>query len=110
MPRINTREAADFIAALQPFTSNGAISADYDSAGDYVVKSYATAVAVIYPEQSRAVLNSAKYSTTTSKHQHAARLGVSRLGYATTETTQPEQFTELTGHRARLRGQNGETN
>lgn len=105
MPRINTKHAAEYIAALEPFTSNGAISGDW--AGDnYVVKSYATAVAVIYPEHGRAILNGAKYSTTTSKHQHAARLGVARLGYAVTELIQPEQFTEQTGQRARLRGAN----
>ncbi len=103
MPRINTRHAADFIAALEPFTSNGAISADYDGAGEFVVKSYSTAVAVIYPEQSRAILNGAKYSTTTSKHQHAARLAVARLGYAVTELLEPKQFTEQTGYRARQR-------
>lgn len=109
MPRINTRHAAEFIAALEPFTSNGAIAADYDTAGAYVVRSYSTAVAVIYPQQGRAVLNGAKYSKTTSNHQHAARLGVSRLGYATTEAVEPNQFTELTGHRARLRGANDQT-
>jgi len=103
MPRINTRDAADFIAALEPFTSNGAIAADYDTAGAYVVRSYSTAVAVIYPEHGRAILNGAKYSKTTSSHQHAARLGVARLGYEVSELLQPEQFTEQTSHRARVR-------
>jgi hypothetical protein len=107
LPRINTREAADFIAALQPFTSNGAIAGDYDDAGAFVVRSYASAVAVIYPDQARAVLNSAKYSKTTSSHQHAARLGVSRLGFEITDEMDPAAFEIKTGHRARLRGAGG---
>ncbi len=104
MPRINTRHAADYVAALEPFTSNGAIAADWDDTGAYVVKSYSTAIAVLYPEHGRAILNGAKYSTTTSKHQHAARLGVARLGYEVTEETAPSAFSTLTGHRARERG------
>jgi hypothetical protein len=107
MPRINTRDAADYVAALAPFTSNGAIAGDYDEAGAFVVRSYASAVAVIYPDQGRAVLNSAKYSVTTSRHQHAARVGVSRLGFEITDETDPAAFEILTGHRARLRGANG---
>ena len=104
MPRINTRHADEFIAELKPFTSNGAISADFDSAGNYVVKSYATAIAVIYPDTQTAILNGAKYSVTTSKHQTEARTGVSRLGFAEVELTNPDEFTEATGHRARVRG------
>lgn len=104
MPRINTDQAADFIAALEPFTTNGALSAHLENGEAYVVKSYSTAIAVLYPEHGRAILNGAKYSTTTSKHQHAARLGVSRLGYEVTEETAPSAFSTLTGHRARERG------
>jgi hypothetical protein len=107
MPRINTREAADFIAALQPFTSNGAISGDYDEAGAFVVRSYSSAIAVIYPDQGRAVLNSAKYSVTTSKHQGSARYGVSRLGFEITDEPDPAAFEIKTGQRARLRGAGG---
>ena len=103
MPRISTDQAADFIAALEPFTTNGALSASFENGEAYVVKSYSTAVAVVWPVERRAVLNGAKYSRTTSGHQHAARLGVARLGYAVTELLEPEQFTEQTGHRARQR-------
>jgi len=107
MPRINTRDADEFIASLKPFTSNGAISADWDDQGAYVVKSYSTAIAVLYRDEQRAILNSAKYSATTSRHQHEARVGVSRLGYRIQEETTPENFEILTGHRARLRGAGG---
>lgn len=103
MPRINTRHADQFIAELKPFTSNGAISADFDGAGNYVVKSYATAIAVIYPDTQTAILNGAKYSVTTSKHQTEARSGVSRLGFAEVELNDPDEFTKATGHRARVR-------
>ena len=103
MPRINTRHADRYIAELKPFTSNGAISAEMDGAA-YVVRSYATAIAVLYPNKGEAVLNGAKYSKTTTQHQHHARDGVAALGYAVTELTDPEAFTEATGYRARLRG------
>jgi hypothetical protein len=103
MPRINTRHAADYIAALEPFTTNGALSADYDDDGGYLVKSYSTAIAVIYPALRRAILNGAKYSRTTSGHQHAARLAVARLPLRVMELTNPEEFTKATGHRARQR-------
>lgn len=104
MPRINSRKAPEFIAALEPFTSNGALSADYESTGNYVVKSYSTAIAVIYPAEQRAVTNGAKYSVTTSKHQGLTNYGISLLGYAREDLADPEQFTQLTGHRARVRG------
>jgi hypothetical protein len=107
MPRINTRQADEFIAALQPFTSNGAISADWDEQGAYVVKSYSTAIAVIYPDEQRATLNAVRYSSTTSKHQGEARHGVRALGYVITEETDPAAFEIKTGHRARLRGAGG---
>lgn len=103
MPRINTRHADEYISQLKPFTSNGAISADFDSAGNYVVKSYSTAIAVLYPETQTAILNGTKYSATTSKHQSEARMGVSRLGFAEVELNDPDEFTEATGHRARVR-------
>lgn len=107
MPRINTTQATDYVAALAPFTSNGAISADWDDAGAYVVKSYATAIAVIYPDERHAVLNAAKYSKTTTQHQYHARHGVARLGFEIKEQTDPAAFEIATGHRARLRGANG---
>lgn len=107
MPRINTRQADEFIASLRPFTSNGAIRGDWDKDGAFVVWSYASAIAAIYPDEQRAILNSAKYSATTSRHQHEARVGVSRLGYRIQEETTPENFEILTGHRARLRGAGG---
>ena len=103
MPRINTRHADRFIAELKPFTSNGAISAEMDGAA-YVVRSYSTAIAVLYPNKAEAVLNGAKYSVTTTKHQTEARQGVAALGYAVTELDDPEAFTEATGYRARIRG------
>lgn len=105
MPRINTREADAFISELKPFTSNGAISAELDGAA-YVVRSYSTAIAVLYPNNRRAILNAARYSNTTSRHQAEARAGVAALGYAVTELTDPEAFTQATGYRARLRGAN----
>ena len=106
MPRINTREAADYVAQLQPFTSNGAISGDWWE-DNYVVKSYSTAIAVLYPEQQRAVINWSKYSATTSKHQSLAARGIGRLlDWEVVKTDNPDTFTELTGHRARLRGAN----
>ena len=103
MPRINTRHAHQLIEELKPFTSNGAISAEMDGAA-YVVRSYATAIAVIYPNKGEAVLNGAKYSVTTTKHQTQAARGVAALGYAVTELDDPQAFTEVTGHRARIRG------
>jgi hypothetical protein len=105
MVRISTDRAADFIAALEPFTTNGALSAEVHDGAAYVVKSYSTAIAVLWPAERRAVLNGAKYSRTTSGHQHAARLGVGRrLDYQVTELTDPAEFTRATGHRARERG------
>lgn len=104
MPRINTRQADQYIAELKPFTSNGAISADFDGEGNYVVKSYSTAIAVLYPEKQTAILNGARYSVTTTKHQTEARIGVSSLGFASVEIDDPEAFTEATGYRARVRG------
>lgn len=106
MPRINTRQADEFIAALQPFTSNGAISADWDEAGNYVVKSYSTAIAVLYPHDNRAILNTARYSVTTSRHQHEARIGAAKQGAAICEIEDPLVFEQTTGHRARVRGAN----
>ncbi len=106
MPRINTRDADEFIASLKPFTSNGAISADWDDQGAYVVKSYSTAIAVLYPDEQRATLNTAKYSHTTTRHQYEARTGISRLAYTITEETDPTAFEISTGHHARLRGAN----
>jgi len=82
MPRINTRNADEYISELKPFTSNGAISADWDEAGAYVVKSYSTAIAVIYPDDNRAILNTARYSATTSRHQQEARIGAAKQGAA----------------------------
>ena len=107
MPRINTRQADEYIAALQPFTSNGAISADWDEAGAYVVKSYSTAIAVIYPDEQRAILNTARYSATTSRHQQEARIGAAKQGTAICEISDPAAFEIATGHRARLRGAGG---
>jgi hypothetical protein len=106
MPRINTRNAYELISELRPFTSNGAISADFDQAGNYVVRSYSTAIAVLYPEENRAVMNEARYSVTTSKHQTQTRIGISRLGYAVTDQDDPAAFEIETGHRARVRGAN----
>jgi len=107
MPRINTRDAAEYVADLAPFTSNGAISADWDNAGAYVVKSYSTAIAVIYPDERRAVLNGARYSATTTQHQHHARGGARYLGFEIIEEDNPATFESVTGYRARLRGANG---
>ena len=46
MPRINSRLAADYIRDLKPFSSNGALSAEYRGS-DYVVSSYETAIASV---------------------------------------------------------------
>jgi len=107
MPRINTRQADEFIAALQPFTSNGAICGDWEDNGAFVVWSYNSAIAAIYPNEQRAILNSAKYSATTSRHQHEVRLGVSRLGYTIQEEMDPAAFQIKTGYHARLRVSGG---
>jgi hypothetical protein len=107
MPRINTRNADEYISELKPFTSNGAISADWDEAGAYVVKSYSTAIAVIYPDDNRAILNTARYSATTSRHQQEARIGAAKQGAAIFEISDPAAFETETGHRARLRGAGG---
>lgn len=107
MARINTNAAHAAIAILQPFTSNGAISAEFDG-GAYVVKSYSTAIAVLYPEEGRAVLNLASYSVTTSRHQAQAARGIAALGLATERLSDPDVFTQATGYRARLRGANRE--
>lgn len=106
MPRINTRDAGEYVASLQPFTSNGAISADFDTAGNYVVKSYSAAIAVLYPQDNRAILNTARYSVTTSKHQQQARIGAAKQGAAICEIDDPLVFEQTTGHRARVRGAN----
>ena len=107
MARINTTAAHAAIATLQPFTSNGAISADFDG-GAYVVKSYSTAIAVLYPAEGRAVLNWATYSVTTSKHQAQTARGIAALGYSAEKINNPDTFTETTGYRARIRGANRE--
>lgn len=104
MPRINTRKAYEAIENLEPFTTNGALSGDFDLAGNFVIKSYSTAIAVLYPETRTAITNGAKYSVTTSKHQGTTNYGISRLGYAQMDITNPEAFTEATGYRARVRG------
>lgn len=106
MPRINTRDAGEYVASLQPFTSNGAISAEFDEAGNYVVKSYSTAIAVLYPDEQRATLNTAKYSVTTSKHQGEALHGAMTLGYTIEKEEDPAAFEIATGYRARVRGAN----
>jgi|694.fasta_scaffold48789_11 hypothetical protein len=107
MPRINTRDAGEYVASLQPFTSNGAIRGDWDDNGAFVVWSYASAIAAIYPNEQRATINAAKYSVTTSKHQHETRNGLAKLGYTIQEETDPAAFEIKTGYRARLRGAGG---
>jgi len=106
MPRINTRHADEYISELKPFTSNGAISADWDEAGAYVVKSYSTAIAVLYPDDNCAILNTARYSATTSRHQQEARIGAAKRAIKVREIDDPAAFELATGHRARVRGAN----
>jgi len=103
MPRINTRDAADYIAALEPFTSNGAIRGDDTDGRNFIVWSYGTPIAVIDRDGERVDLNGERYSTTTSKHQHAARIAARRLerdGYQVTEWDAVD-FTDATGLHAR---------
>lgn len=109
MPRTSTKMAPEFIGALAPFTTNGALAGDYDGAGNYVVKSYSTAIAVVSPAEGTAILNTARYSVTTSTHQNITEQATETLaldGYQIVRTPSPEVFTELTGYRGRVRGAN----
>ena len=99
MPRINSRLAADYIRDLKPFSSNGALSAEYRGT-DYVVSSYDTAIASV-SSNGTAYLNYAIYSNTTTRHQLAAWLGLRDLNPL--KISSPVEFTGLTGHRASLR-------
>lgn len=99
MSRVTTRQAKDKIETLSPFTTNGALSGDFVG-DDYVVKSYATAIAVI-TGSGEAYENTARYSKTTTYHQHAARMGM--RGLDVTQISDPAEFTTVTGHHARLR-------
>ena len=99
MPRINSRLAADYIRDLKPFSSNGALSAEYRGS-DYVVSSYDTAIASV-SNNGAAYLNEASYSNTTTRHQAAARLGLRDLNPL--KISSPGEFTGLTGHRASTR-------
>lgn len=103
MPRINTRDAADYIAALEPFSSNGAIRGDDLDGQNFIVWSYSTPIALVNRILGRVDLNGERYSTTTSKHQHAARIAARRLerdGYQVTELDAAD-FTAATGLHAR---------
>ena len=103
MPRINTNKAHELIAELKPFTSNGSLSANWQN-GDYVVLSYGTAIAVISPDDQKVIMNSARYSVTTSRHQGEARQGVAalvaRTGYDIENIATPAAFRSMTGHYA----------
>ena len=103
MPRINTKHAPDFIADLAPFTSNGAITGTAIPGG-YLVTSYSTPIALIDTAAKLCHLNIERYSTTTSKHQHAARLAaidlVTAAGYLIEEYT-AAAFEIATGLHAR---------
>ena len=103
MPRVNTNDAAPLIAELKPFTTNGSLAGNW-SGSDYVVTSYGTAIAVISPEEQRVIMNSARYSVTTSRHQGEAREGVAALvarnGYDIENISTPAAFRSMTGHYA----------
>lgn len=98
MPRTNTRQAAEFIAELKPFTTNGALSGEWRG-NDYLVLSYTTPIAAVNPDAGTAYLNSARYSVTTSNHQGRAGYGLRDLNPET--VTDPAEFTRLTGYHVR---------
>lgn len=56
------------LSTLTPFTGNS-LTARYDSAGNYLVFSYATLIAGVSNSGLRE-LNRSKYSVTTSRHQN----------------------------------------
>lgn len=103
MPRINTNDAAEYIAALTPFSSNGAIMGALVPGGNYQVNSYGTPIALIDTAREICHLNGEKYSRTTSKHQHETRLAarsLERRGYEIVEWDALD-FEEATGLHAR---------
>jgi hypothetical protein len=109
MPRINLNDAPEFIYRAEEFNSQAAISGLWDGDGRYVVRSYTTAIAVIDPAAGTVTLNDCRYSNTTSRHQSAARRAAGLLaadGFAIVTLNDPDEFTDLTGHRARVRGAN----
>ncbi len=98
MPRTSTQKAAEFIAELKPFTTNGALSGVWRG-NDYLVLSYTTPIAAVNPDAGTAYLNRAKYSVTTSKHQ--TRAGYGLRDHNPERITDPAEFTRLTGYHVR---------
>lgn len=111
MPRINTNDAADFIADGMEFTSNGALSGHYDAAGNYVVRSYNTPILVWDRAAGVIYLNRIRYSNTTSRHQETAARAVAIMATGTARIsagdgpimiTDPDRFETATGYRVRV--------
>ena len=103
MPRINTRTAHEFIRALLPFSSNGAISGDFEKSGEYVVKSYTTPIMIFDPETRKAFINCQRYSNTTSKHQGQVRRAIGEMPHlsAVEWLHEKEEFETATGYHIR---------
>lgn len=106
MPRVSTNTAAAMMSNLLPFTTNGALSADWDGQGRYVVRSYSSAIAVVNPDTNTVHLNTARYSVTTSKHQSLVAYAVEILPMDLIMIDNPADFEAITGHRARAVGAN----
>jgi hypothetical protein len=77
MPRTTNRGASALIARAEPFTSNGSLRAIQDRTGAYVIYSYNTPIGIIRAETNTVYTNRRKYSSTTSRQQTFARLGLS---------------------------------
>jgi len=103
VPRVNTKEAHLFISELQPFSSNGALTGDFDKVGDYVVKSYTTPIFVFQTEERKAFLNCERYSVTTSRHQGQVRQAIAKMDNITAleYLHEKEEFERLTGYHIR---------
>lgn len=72
----NYREIPYLLRNREPFEGNS-MSARYDLNGDYVVYSYATEIArvvstngLIHGPEGEKIINTRKYSATTSRHQN----------------------------------------
>jgi hypothetical protein len=101
--RISTKDGSSAIQDLQAFSSNGALSGQFDREGAYIVRSYNTPILIVSPDGRTAYLNEVRYSVTTSKHQGIARSGVAKMESVQIERLDdPEEFETRTGYRVRL--------
>ena len=87
MSKVTVRQSNQAISKLQPFKSNGNIEGiSYADGQLYRVYSYAALLLEVFPEQKIVLLNTARYSVTTSTHQAQVRSGIWKL----TQGFQPE--------------------